>query len=109
MRPRAVSPAVEAVPRDVLFRAFPVRGRTRAATLIVDADDAVRTELATYICRQGCAVKTATDLPTALDAFARAEFDVVFADVRVAGDDGTLLAQMRQIRPGTAPALREAH
>jgi len=105
MRPRAVSPAVEAVPRGVSFRAFPVRARTRAATLIVDADDAVRTELATFISRQGCAVKTATDLPAALDAFARAEFDVVFADVRVGGSDDALLAQMRKIHPGTALVL----
>jgi two-component system, NtrC family, response regulator AlgB len=109
MRPRAVTPAVDGVRRGVLFPAFPVRGRARAAILIADDDEAVRTELATCIRRQACTVETATDLSAALDALARAEFDLVFADVPVVGGDAELLAQMRKRRPGAALVLMTAH
>lgn len=86
-----------------------MRGRARAAILIVDDDDAVRMELATYIRRQACTVETATDISAALHTFARAEFDAVFADVQVAGGDDALLAQMREVRRGTALVLMTAH
>jgi DNA-binding NtrC family response regulator len=109
MRPRAVTSAVEAAPRGALFCAVPLRGRARAGILIADDDAAVRTELATCVRRQGCTVETATDLSAALQALARAEFDIVFADVQVAGGDDALLAQLRDLRPGTALVLMTAH
>ena len=105
MRPRAAPPAVEGVARGGSFPASPLRGRAQAAILIADDDAATRMGLAAYIRRQGCVVETAPDLSAALHTVARAEFDVVFADVAVAGGDDALLAQIRALRPGTALVL----
>src|SRR5262245_33254116 len=109
MRSRAIS-SVETRPLGASPPGRPSDGCSRAAILIVDNEEDVRTELATYLDRYGCAVETAADLPSALRTLARREFDVVFADVGVAGmSDAALLKQVRERHPDAAVVFITAH
>ncbi len=109
MQPRAI-PWIETPACDAGLRGRPSDGRSRAAVLIVDDEADVRTQLAASLDRYGCAVETAVDLPTALRSLALRAFDVVFADVRVAGmDDVALLKQVRERRPDAAVVPMTAH
>jgi len=102
MQSPAVTRLVEASPRGVFRSAQP-------AILVADDDEATRAELASWIRQQGCTVEIATDLAAALGALARAEFDLVFADVPAIGGDAALLAQMRERRSSLPVVLMTRH
>src|SRR5262245_54039844 len=104
MQPPAVSLLVD--PCQHGFHSVPAtNARERPAVLVADDDEATRMELASVIRRKNCTVETATDLPGALRALARREFDLVFADVPAVGGDAALLGQMHEHRSGLPVVL----
>ena len=81
-----------------------------ARILIVDNDKNIRTHLATYVRGLGHASETATDGGEALAALARAPFDVVLTDVRMAGMDGmALLREAIRTHPEATVVLMTAY
>ena len=68
-----------------------------ARVLVVDDEAAVRALLTRYLEVEGYDVDEAADVPTALDALARREPDLVVLDVMLATDDGLdLLTGLRE-------------
>ncbi len=67
-----------------------------ASVLIVDDDAGIRTHLAAYLRELGHEAEAAADAMAALAVTDRRAFDVVLADVRMAGMDG--LALLRELR-----------
>jgi len=81
-----------------------------ASILIVDDEKNIRTHLTTYVRGLGHMVEAVADGPAALAALGRAEFDVVFSDVRMAGMDGlALLREIRRQRPDAVVVLMTAY
>ena len=81
-----------------------------ASILIVDDEKNIRTHLTTYVHGLGHTAEAVADGPAALAALGRAEFDVVFSDVRMAGMDGlALLREIRRQRPDAVVVLMTAY
>jgi len=81
-----------------------------ASVLIVDDDAGIRSHLTRYLTEIGYATEAASDAHSALAALARARFDAVLSDVRMAGMDGlALLREIRVRHPHTGVVLMTAH
>jgi NtrC-family two-component system response regulator AlgB len=75
------------------------------AILVVDDDRRLRTGLATHLQKHGYTVEAAADVGEAIRALTARSFDVVFADVRIAGMNGLALLRQIQRRPSAASVV----
>ena len=93
------------------LQARPLTDSSATATiLIVDDDVRLRTGLATYLRKRGYIVETAADVGEAIRALTARSFDVVFAEVRIAGMNGlALLREMHRRRPDASVVLMASH
>jgi two-component system, NtrC family, response regulator AlgB len=88
----------------------PTGDRLRASVLVVDDDPDMRGSLAISLGRHGYAVETAGDRSETLRALERQDFDVIFADERVAGmADLAMLRQAHPRGPWSTVVLMTAH
>jgi len=77
--------------------------------LLVEDDVAVRSTLATYLCREGFAVVETTNVNEGLAALTR-EFDVVITDIRLPGPSGNdLVAALKSRWPETQAIVMTGH
>src|SRR5262245_15418793 len=109
IRPAAPSPAHDQRPTPLRVESASV-SPTAATILIVDDDRRFRRALATYLRKAGYTVETAAHSGGAIRALAARSFDVVFADVRMAGINGlALLREMHRRRPEASVVLMASH
>ena len=69
--------------------------------LLVDDDDAVRLTLGAVLNYHGFLVKTASNVPAALELVSKEQFDVLLADLNIGqpGDGFTVVSAMRRVQP----------
>jgi PAS domain S-box-containing protein len=69
--------------------------------LLVDDDDAVRLTLGAVLKYHGFLVKTASNVPAALELVSKEPFDVLLADLNIGqpGDGFTVVSAMRRVQP----------